>query len=61
MQISVASEKRPPTRYDRDAFCQVLATGIDVTGVVLFRAMPQHTLSDNECTALWTYLLTHEP
>ncbi|WP_165971538.1 hypothetical protein [Cupriavidus sp. L7L] len=44
--MTVASEKRLPTRYDRGAFCQVLATGIDDTGVVLFRAMPRHTLSD---------------
>ncbi|WP_455281740.1 hypothetical protein [Cupriavidus necator] len=39
----------------------VPAPGGSGAGVVLSRAMPQYTLSDDECTALWTYLLTHEP
>ncbi|MFS8977564.1 hypothetical protein PO002_24140 [Cupriavidus necator] len=48
----------PPTRYDRDAFCRVLATNIDPATVMLEKSMPQYVLSDDECTALWTFLLT---
>lgn len=48
----------PATRYDRDAFCRVLATSIDPATVMLAKSMPQYVLSDDECTALWTFLLT---
>ncbi|CAB3810230.1 hypothetical protein LMG28614_07234 [Paraburkholderia ultramafica] len=48
----------PPTRYDREAFCKVLATSIDPAAVMLANSMPQYVLSDDECTALWAYFLT---
>jgi len=48
----------PPTRYDRDAFCKVLASSIDPAAVMLASSMPQYVLSDDECTALWGYFLT---
>ncbi|MGO4306596.1 c-type cytochrome [Cupriavidus sp. RAF12] len=48
----------PPTAYDRNTFCSVMADSVDVAGVMLARSMPQYRLSDQECTALWSYLLT---
>lgn len=48
----------PPSAYDRDSFCRVVGKGVDNTGVMLSKAMPQYALSEPECTALWSYLLT---
>ncbi|AZG16080.1 MULTISPECIES: c-type cytochrome [Cupriavidus] len=48
----------PPSAYDRDSFCRVVAQGVDNTGVMLSKVMPQYRLSDPECTALWSFLLT---
>lgn len=48
----------PPSAYDRDSFCRVVSSSVDNTGVLLSKAMPQYRLSDPECSALWSYLLT---
>jgi len=48
----------PPTAYDRNGFCNALATSVDVGGVLLAKAMPQYQLADADCTALWSFLLT---
>lgn len=48
----------PPTAYDRDGFCHALASSIDQGGVLLAKAMPQYQLTDADCTALWSFLLT---
>ena len=46
----------PPSRYDLKSFCRVLNVGVDPTGIVLKKAMPQYTLSDTECAALWSFV-----
>ncbi|EDZ97949.1 conserved hypothetical protein [Burkholderia sp. H160] len=46
----------PPSRYDLSSFCRVLNVGVDPTGIVLKKAMPQYTLSATECEALWTFV-----
>lgn len=46
----------PPSRYDLSSFCRVLNVGVDPTGIVLKKAMPQYTLSDTECAALWSFV-----
>nr|WP_315597733.1 hypothetical protein [uncultured Cupriavidus sp.] len=57
--LTMASRRGgPASAYDRDSFCRVLGNSVDNTGVVLAKAMPQYQLSDPECTALWSYLLT---
>ncbi|WP_354677156.1 hypothetical protein [Cupriavidus plantarum] len=48
----------PPTAYDRNGFCQALSSSVDVGGVLLAKAMPQYQLTDADCTALWSFLLT---
>ncbi len=58
LQGLMARRGGPPTVYTRDTFCKVLADGVDAANVVLSSAMPQYRLSDEECNALWAFLLT---
>ncbi|WP_233805101.1 hypothetical protein [Paraburkholderia sp. HP33-1] len=46
----------PPSRYNLSSFCRVLNVGVDPTGIVLKKAMPQYTLSDTDCAALWSFV-----
>ncbi|KML60972.1 hypothetical protein VL15_07660 [Burkholderia cepacia] len=46
----------PLTRYDRDAFCVLLRTGVDPAYVLVNVEMPRYTLNERDCTALWRYL-----
>ncbi|MGF6919416.1 hypothetical protein [Paraburkholderia sp. 40] len=46
----------PPSRDDLGSFCRVLNVGVDPTGIVLKKAMPQYTFSDTECAALWSFV-----
>jgi hypothetical protein len=46
----------PATRYDADAFCRVLHSSVDPGLVLLRKPMPQYTLSDDDCQALWLFL-----
>ncbi|SAL67385.1 hypothetical protein AWB69_07729 [Caballeronia udeis] len=46
----------PPSRYNLSSFCRVLNVGVDPTGIVLKKAMPQYALSDTECAALWSFV-----
>lgn len=48
----------PEYAYDRDSFCETLATGIDPVHVIMGRTMPRFALADADCTALWAYLST---
>lgn len=48
----------PPSAYDRDSFCNAVSRGVDNTGVMLSKAMPQYPLSQPECSAIWSFLLT---
>lgn len=47
----------PPSHYDLVSFCHVLHVGIDPMGILLKKAMPQYTLTDTECAALWNFLI----
>jgi hypothetical protein len=47
----------PPSHYTLISFCRVLRAGVDPTGIVLKKAMPQYTLSDTECAALWSFVI----
>ncbi|MGF6917328.1 hypothetical protein [Paraburkholderia sp. 40] len=46
----------PPSRYDLSSFCRALNVGVDPTGIVLKKAMPQYTFSDTECAAVWSFV-----
>ena len=46
----------PPTSYNHDSFCKLLRKGIDPAYILINVAMPRYELSDDRCTALWTFL-----
>ncbi|AOI38867.1 hypothetical protein [Burkholderia oklahomensis] len=46
----------PPSRYDRDAFCALLRTGLDPAYVMINVEMPRYRLSERDCSALWRIL-----
>ena len=48
----------PPSVYDARSLCRVLRDGIDPAHVMIPQTMPRYTLSDAECEALWSYLVT---
>jgi hypothetical protein len=51
----------PPSRYDEQAFCKLLATGVDPAYVIVPRNMPRYTLPPADCRALWLYLSQPRP
>lgn len=46
----------PPSRYDENALCKLLSSGIDPAYIIIPRNMPRYTLSAADCHALWSYL-----
>jgi hypothetical protein len=46
----------PPSRYDEQALCKLLSTGVDPAYIIIPRNMPRYTLSAADCHALWSYL-----
>jgi hypothetical protein len=51
----------PPTRYDLDAFCELLRTGVDPAKVIIQRAMPRYRIDRPQCEALWIYVTQPRP
>jgi Cytochrome c len=48
----------PPSKYDAAAFCRLLKDGVDPAHVIIPMTMPRYQLSQQECDALWEYLLS---
>jgi len=48
----------PASVYTAEAFCRLLRQGLDPAQVMIPQLMPRYTLSDAECNALWTYLIS---
>jgi hypothetical protein len=48
----------PPSRYDQASLCKLLHEGIDPAWVQIPRAMPRYRLTDEDCAALWGYLVS---
>jgi hypothetical protein len=48
----------PPSSYNWGSFCRLLRDGIDPAYVMIPQTMPRYTLSDAECEAMWSYLIT---
>lgn len=51
----------PPTRYDVNAFCELLRTGVDPAKVIIQRAMPRYRIDGPQCEALWIYVTQSTP
>lgn len=48
----------PQSVYTEASFCSLMRDGIDPASVLINRTMPQFTLTDQNCNALWTYLMS---
>lgn len=46
----------PPSRYDEEALCKLLTTGVDPAYIIIPRNMPRYTMTAADCQALWSYL-----
>lgn len=49
----------PARAYDADSFCHMLRTGMDPSQIMIRTDMPRYALSDDDCHALWRFLLVH--
>ncbi|MFZ6689685.1 hypothetical protein ACO0K0_18235 [Undibacterium sp. SXout11W] len=49
----------PARAYEADSFCQMLRTGMDPSQIMMRTDMPRYSVSDDDCHALWRFLLTH--
>jgi len=47
----------PPSVFSPASFCRMLRTGVDPASIVITRQMPRYTLDDDQCLALWRYLM----
>lgn len=47
----------PASAYTAGSFCEVLRTGVDASSVLLARVMPRFSARDEDCRALWVYLV----
>jgi hypothetical protein len=48
----------PPSVFDASRLCALLRTGQDPAHVIISTTMPRYQISDEQCQALWSYLLT---
>jgi len=53
----------PPSHYDRGRFCTLLRAGTDPAHILISVEMPNYTLSDEQCWALWRFSIasSHAP
>lgn len=47
----------PPSMFSTSSFCRLLRTGVDPAYIVVTRRMPRYTLTDDQCSGLWRYLM----
>ncbi len=47
----------PPSKFDSASLCKLLRDGIDPAWIVLPATMPRYTVSDDQCSALWSFLV----
>jgi hypothetical protein len=60
LTLARARRAGPPSRYDAVSFCKVLRLGVDPAWVVIDTAMPRYQMSDAQCSALWSFLLSQK-
>jgi len=48
----------PPSQYGVDSFCKLLRTGVDPAQVYAAHSMPVYRISDADCTAIWSHLMS---
>lgn len=47
----------PPSAYDQASFCSFLRSGVNPSFVVTSDLMPVYDVSEEECRALWAFLI----
>jgi hypothetical protein len=50
----------PPSHYDRNRFCRLLRDGQDAASMLISVEMPQYTIDDAACWALWRFVTAGE-
>lgn len=48
----------PPSRYTAASLCTLLRSNLDPAVVLINQAMPQYSISDDQCADMWAYLNT---
>jgi hypothetical protein len=48
----------PPSAFDAGRMCALLRSGTDPAHVIISTTMPRYQISDEQCRALWAYVLT---
>lgn len=48
----------PSSTFNAQTFCRLLRDGVDSTFILIPPEMPRYTLSDQDCNALWTFLIS---
>jgi hypothetical protein len=48
----------PPSAYDSAKLCRAVRDGVDPALVIIPQTMPRYAVTDEECGALWAFLLT---
>jgi hypothetical protein len=55
---TLARRGGPPSAYDGAKLCRAVREGIDPALVIIPQAMPRYAFTDEQCGALWAFLLT---
>jgi hypothetical protein len=60
VELSTPRSRRggPPSAFDASRLCALLRNGTDPAHVIISTTMPRYQISDEQCRALWSYLLT---
>ena len=60
LQTPSARRGGPPSRFDAQSLCRLLRTGTDPAYIVIAQAMPRYSVSDEDCDALWAFLMSSD-
>ncbi len=57
LQKPLSRRGGPPSKFDATSLCKLLREGVDPAWIVLPTTMPRYTISDLQCSALWSFLV----
>ena len=49
----------PVRSYEPASFCKMLRSGMDPSQIMIRTDMPRYILTDDDCNALWSFLMAH--
>lgn len=56
LEQAVRRRGGPPSKYDAQALCTLLRSGVDPAYVMILRSMPRYEIDDADCRSLWLHL-----